>query len=90
MIKNIIEILALILVCATVYFDNRSIKVSKYTIKNNKIPSEFNNFKIVHLSDLHNNSFGKGNIRLIKKIDIESPNIIVMTGDMVNKIWYEF
>lgn len=85
MIKNIIEISALVLVCAAVYFDNRSIKVSKYTIKNNKIPNEFNNFKIVLLSDLHSNSFGKDNIKLIKKIKSENPNIIVMTGDMVNK-----
>lgn len=85
MIKNIIGISAMILVCAAVYFDNTSIKVSKHKIKNNKIPKEFNNFKIVHLSDLHSNSFGKDNIKLIEKINSENPNIIVMTGDMINK-----
>jgi len=33
---------------------------------------------------LHNKSFGNNNNRLVKKIIGENPDIIVMTGDMVN------
>lgn len=85
MIKNIIGILTLSLVGGAILFNNKSIKISRHKIKNNKIPKEFNNFKIVHLSDFHSNSFGKDNLKLIEKINSENPNIIVMTGDMVNK-----
>jgi len=38
----------------------------------------------LQLSDLHNKSFGNNNNRLVKKIIGENPDIIVMTGDMVN------
>lgn len=90
MIRNIIWISILIVVCVAVYFDNKAIKISKYKIKNSKIPKEFNNFKIVHLSDFHSNKFGKENAKLIEKINSENPNIIVMTGDMINKYDIDF
>jgi len=70
---------------ALIYFDNTLIKVSSYKIKSDKIPKGFNKFKIVHLSDLHSYGFKNYNIQLIKKINNENPNIIIMTGDMVNK-----
>ena len=85
MIKNLITISSLALLSALIYFDNTLIKVSRYKIKSDKIPKGFNNFKIVHLSDLHSYGFKNYNIQLIKKINNENPNIIVMTGDMVNK-----
>lgn len=85
MIKNLIAISSLALLSALIYFDNTLIKVSSYKIKSDKIPKGFNNFKIVHLSDLHSYGLKNYNIQLIKKINNENPNIIVMTGDMVNK-----
>jgi len=85
MIKNLIAILSFALLSTLIYFDNTLIKVSKYKIKSDKIPKEFNKFKIVHLSDFHSYGFKNYNIKLIEKINNENPNIIVMTGDMVNK-----
>ncbi len=85
MIKNLIAISSLALLSALIYFDNTLIKVSNYKIKSDKIPKGFNNFKIVHLSDLHSYGLKNYNIQLIKKINNANPNIIVMTGDMVNK-----
>jgi len=85
MIKNLIAISSLALMSALIYFDNTLIKVSSYKIKSDKIPKGFNKFKIVHLSDLHSYGFKNYNIQLIKKINNENPNIIIMTGDMVNK-----
>ena len=37
---------------------------------------------VVHLTDLHGASFGKNNAVLLARINKESPNIIVVTGDM--------
>lgn len=57
------------------------IDISKYEVVSNKIPKEFDGFKILQLSDLHNRRFSK---KLIKKIHSQDPDIIVITGDMVS------
>ena len=85
MINNIIGLSGLALIATQMYIDNIFINVSKFEIKSNKIPKEFNKFKIVHLSDFHSYGFDKDNVKLLKKINDEHPSIIVMTGDMVNK-----
>lgn len=91
MVKNSLILLSFIVLCILIYLDNKLIKVSKYEIKSCKLPKEFNNFKIVHLSDFHNYKFiGKDNCQLIEKINKENPDIIVMTGDMVNKYDKDF
>lgn len=42
------------------------------------------NLKIVQISDLHNNIFGKDQKRLLKNIKEENPDVIVMTGDIIS------
>ena len=77
--------LLVLIIAILIYFDNNALQVSQYTIASNKIPTAFNGFKILQLSDLHSKSFGKDNSKLIKKINNEKPDIIVMTGDMVSR-----
>ena len=60
------------------------IDIAKYEVVSNKIPKEFDGFKILQLSDLHNRKFNEGNKKLIKKIEDQAPDIIVITGDMVS------
>lgn len=59
--------------------DNR-IEVTYYNVPSPKIPREFDNFKIVHISDYHNDP-APG---LISEIKTAHPDIIVMTGDMTH------
>lgn len=67
-----------------IYVDNNCIEVLNYKISSPKIPKEFNGFKILQLSDLHSKKFGKENLKLIEKVEVVDPDIIVITGDMVN------
>lgn len=80
-------ILILTLFFAWIIWTNLAIKTSDITIENNKIPEEFNNFKIAQISDLHNRKLGD---RLIKIIQNESPDIIVVTGDLVDSSHTDF
>lgn len=72
------------IVATITYCDNNVLQVSQYTVTSHEIPASFKGFKILQLSDLHSKNFGNDNHRLAKKIDGENPNMIVMTGDMIN------
>lgn len=63
------------------YWNNNSLSVSTNTVSPDNLQSGFDGFRIVHLSDLHNKSF---NGRLTKKIKNLSPDIIVITGDIID------
>lgn len=41
--------------------------------------------RIVHLSDLHNALFGTKNVKLVDKVAVQNPDIIIMSGDMLNE-----
>lgn len=54
------------------------------------IPPEFDNFKILQLSDLHNKSYGKNYQYLLRKIQQLDFDLIVLTGDMINRYNKDF
>ena len=60
------------------------LEIVNYVIENKKIPQEFNDYVIVQISDLHNKSFGKNNINLINKIDQINPQVVLITGDIID------
>jgi len=67
-----------------VIWGNLSLEVTRYTITSDRIPQDFDNFRIVQISDLHNAQFGTDNSRLLEKIRKQKPDIIVITGDFVD------
>lgn len=58
--------------------------LSKYEIKSNKVPDEFDGFRIAQISDFHNADFGNNNTSLLKLLVEAEPDIIVITGDMID------
>ncbi|MDP4118614.1 MAG: metallophosphoesterase [Bacillota bacterium] len=77
-------ILVFIIVSFFLYWQNHDIVTSSYTYKNKKIPKSMNGYKIIHISDLHFAEFGRGNKNLLRKIKIKHPDIIVITGDIID------
>ncbi len=66
---------------------NFNITTTNIQIENKKIPSEFDTFKIAQVSDLHNHQW-KG--KLIEKIKKANPDIIAITGDLVDSSKTDF
>lgn len=64
-----------------IFWTNTQIQKSHFQIKSKKLASDFDGFKIAQLSDLHNHDW-KG--QLIEKIKEEKPDLIVITGDLVD------
>ncbi|MBU3191439.1 metallophosphoesterase [Clostridium bowmanii] len=86
--KSIIFIVVIMSLVCFSYFENNNIVISKYNINSNTLPKAFNNFKIVQISDLHNKVFYKDNNTLVAKIKSQKPDIIVITGDLVDRRYY--
>ena len=82
-IGNALRITTLILFASLimVLLQNIYIKVSTYTYTTSKIQ---NSFRIVQVTDLHSKEYGRNNQRLINKIKEQKPDLILMTGDMLN------
>ena len=59
-------------------------ELSKFKIKSEKIPGNFNGFKIAQISDFHNVEFENENQKLIDLIKEGNPDIIVITGDFID------
>lgn len=63
---------------------NTALEITEYIITGDRIPEGFSGFRIVQISDLHNTEFGDGNEKLINMIEKAQPDIIVITGDMMD------
>lgn len=62
-----------------------TVKEQKITITN--LPDNFNGFKIVHISDLHyGRVFNEKSLKkLVQSINEQEPDIVVLTGDLIDK-----
>ncbi|MDD4768288.1 MAG: metallophosphoesterase [Eubacteriales bacterium] len=68
----------LILFC---YWQNNGLVITEYAYWDAKVSSELEGFRILQISDLHSKNF-RG--RLIEKIEEQKPDIIVITGDLID------
>ncbi len=74
----------LVALIGLIYWGNTAIQTTYYTISDTEIPQSFSGFRIVQISDLHSTEFGKDNQRLLDEISDLKPDIIVLTGDLID------
>lgn len=84
--KVLISILIFILAALIIWtaWGNTALEISEYTVCSEKLPDSFSGFRIAQISDLHNAEFGDENEKLIHTLRQSEPDIIVMTGDLVD------
>ncbi|MBR4701292.1 MAG: metallophosphoesterase [Oscillospiraceae bacterium] len=63
---------------------NTDLQADHYVFRSPKVSEALNGFRIVQVSDLHNREFGKGNSHLLALIESQRPDLIAITGDLID------
>ena len=64
-----------------VFGSKYALEVSNYVLSSPKLTAPI---RVVQLTDLHNSEFGENNERLVCMVARQHPDLILMTGDMLN------
>lgn len=70
------------------YMQNNQLVMANFSCYFKHLPKAFDGLNIVHISDLHNKTFRKNQAPLIKKINEATPDVIFITGDIVDSRRY--
>ena len=65
-------------------WSNKTVGLTQMKIQCDGLPSLFDGFRIAHISDLHNAEFGKDNCNLLATVRDSKPDIIAITGDIID------
>ena len=84
--KKLIVALSILLILLIIWtiWGNTALELNKYVIESEKIPKAFDGYKIAQISDLHNAEIGAENEELLAMIEAADPDIIAITGDMID------
>ncbi len=79
-ITGVVLLLLAALVCLSAYYSSSHFEVTVYEIK---APLD-RPLRLVQLSDLHGNEYGENNCDLLRSVRELQPDMIMLTGDMIN------
>lgn len=77
-----IAIIAVLLIF--LWWQNNCITVTKINYSTDAVPTGFDKFSVLLISDLHNKSFGEHQRKLLDLMQAQSPDIIAVTGDLID------
>ena len=77
---------AIVIVALVIWiaWGNTALELNTYTISSSKLPQSFDGYRIAHVSDLHNTEMGKDNEKLLAMLRDAAPDMIAITGDLVD------
>lgn len=86
--KQIKKYICILVLCVSLslffIWQNNALVISKYIYDTDKIGEALDSYRIVQISDLHNKRFGNNQKRLLEKVKTCDPDLIVVTGDLVD------
>ena len=82
--RKMIILVMISIIVSWVIWGNLSVETSRSIVTSKDLPEAFDKFTIAHISDLHNAEYGKDNEKLIDILKAESPDIIAITGDLID------
>ena len=74
----------LLILIAWTAWGNAALELNTYTISSRGLPDAFDGYRIAQVSDLHNAEFGDGNQRLLDMLREAEPDMIAITGDLID------
>ena len=80
----IVSVLIILAIGIWILWSNTTLEVNEYEIVSDRIPQGFDGFRIAQVSDLHNKDFGEGYGQLLTLLSEINPDIIVVTGDLID------
>ena len=85
--RRIFRRLCLVLLAAILYvlWGNASIETDNAVYTSDALPAAFDGLRIAQLSDLHCKEFGADNTRLYAAVERAAPDLIFLTGDLVDE-----
>lgn len=88
-VKRICIVIVLILIIVIFnWILNKNIFISKFNVFSSRLPESFNNYRIIQLTDIHSIRTKKQAYTIVKKVKKENPNIIFITGDLIDSNFY--
>lgn len=63
---------------------NSALELNVYTVSSACLPESFDGYRIAHVSDVHNAEMGKDNEKLLTMLREAQPDIIAITGDLID------
>ncbi len=82
--KWLILLVIIFILLIWVIWGNITVGLTQIKVSSTHLPKEFSGYRIAQVSDLHNAEFGDGNSTLINLLKKSSPDIVVITGDLVD------
>ena len=82
----VLAVVAVILVILSIWtaWGNKTLELNTYTIASERLPDAFDGYLIAHVSDLHNTEIGNSNEKLLTMLRDAKPDIIAITGDLID------
>ncbi len=87
--KNKIIVLAVTAVVLTTLavwtmWGNTALELNILTVLSERLPKVFDGYRIAHISDVHNTQLGADNAKLLDMLRDANPDIIAITGDLID------
>ena len=67
-----------------IVWSNIALQLTAYTVTSERLPAAFDGYRIAHVSDLHNAEMGENNADLLAMLKEASPDLIAITGDIID------
>ena len=80
----VLPLILLIGVFVWMLWTNQALELNTYTISSDRLPESFDGFRIAQISDLHNAQMGADNEKLLQLLRQAQPDMIAITGDLVD------
>ncbi|MCP1143302.1 metallophosphoesterase [Lysinibacillus endophyticus] len=88
--KKILILFSIIIgVYLFLYINNHWIVITEHIYESEEVPKSFNGLRIAQVSDLHDATFGIEQGKLVEKVRESNPDIIVITGDVIDSNRYD-